>query len=74
MVELHTLTPGGQTATEMAERVVAFLGGAERSLDMALYDVRLPGEPGDLVAQALGTPPPAGWRCGSPTTPTTTSG
>ena len=53
MVEVHTLTPGGQTATEMAERVVAFLGGAERSLDMALYDVRLPGEPGDLVSRAL---------------------
>jgi phosphatidylserine/phosphatidylglycerophosphate/cardiolipin synthase-like enzyme len=37
----------------MAKRVAAFLGEARRSLDLALYDVRLPGEPGDLVAAAL---------------------
>ena len=53
MVELHTLSPGGQTAIEMARRVAGFVDGARRSLDLALYDVRLPGEPGDLVAQAL---------------------
>ena len=53
MVELHTLSPGGQTAIEMARRVAGFIDGARRSLDLALYDVRLPGEPGDLVAQAL---------------------
>ena len=43
------------------------------SLDLALYDVRLPGEPGDVVAAALRDAPGAAWRCGSPTTPTTTS-
>jgi phosphatidylserine/phosphatidylglycerophosphate/cardiolipin synthase-like enzyme len=53
MVELHTLSPGGQTAVEMAQRVAGFIGGARRSLDLALYDVRLPGQPGDLVAEAL---------------------
>jgi phosphatidylserine/phosphatidylglycerophosphate/cardiolipin synthase-like enzyme len=53
MVELHTLSPGAQTAIEMAQRVAGFIGDARRSLDLALYDVRLPGEPGDLVAQAL---------------------
>jgi phosphatidylserine/phosphatidylglycerophosphate/cardiolipin synthase-like enzyme len=37
----------------MAHRVSAFLGEAKRSLDLALYDVRLPGEPGDVVAGAL---------------------
>ena len=37
----------------MARRVAAFLGEARRSLDLALYDIRLPGEPGDLVADAL---------------------
>jgi phosphatidylserine/phosphatidylglycerophosphate/cardiolipin synthase-like enzyme len=37
----------------MARRIVAFLGEARESLDLALYDVRLPGEPGDLVAGAL---------------------
>ena len=34
----------------MARRISSFLGEAQRSLDLALYDVRLPGEPGDLVA------------------------
>ena len=33
--------------------MAAFLGEARRSLDLALYDVRLPGEPGDVVAAAL---------------------
>jgi hypothetical protein len=37
----------------MAQRVAAFLGEARRSLDLALYDVRLPDEPGDIVAAAL---------------------
>ena len=45
------LQPGGDPL-EMARRVARFLGEA-RSLDLALYDVRLPGEPGDLVAGAL---------------------
>ena len=52
-LEVHPLHPGGQTALEMAERVAAFLGEARETLDLALYDVRLPGEPGDVVAQAL---------------------
>ena len=34
---------------------MAFLDEARDSLDLALYDVRLPGEPGDLVAAALRT-------------------
>jgi phosphatidylserine/phosphatidylglycerophosphate/cardiolipin synthase-like enzyme len=38
---------------EMARRIAAFLGEARESLDLALYDVRLPGEPGDVVAGAL---------------------
>jgi phosphatidylserine/phosphatidylglycerophosphate/cardiolipin synthase-like enzyme len=37
----------------VAERLVAWLGGASTSLDLALYDVRLPGEVGDRVAGAL---------------------
>jgi phosphatidylserine/phosphatidylglycerophosphate/cardiolipin synthase-like enzyme len=36
-----------------AERLVDWLGGASRSLDLALYDVRLPGPVGDAVAGAL---------------------
>jgi phosphatidylserine/phosphatidylglycerophosphate/cardiolipin synthase-like enzyme len=53
VIEVHTLEPGSQTALEMATRVADFLGKARRSLDLALYDVRLPDEPGDIVADAL---------------------
>jgi phosphatidylserine/phosphatidylglycerophosphate/cardiolipin synthase-like enzyme len=53
VIDVHTLHPDGQTAMDVARRVTAFLGEARKSLDLALYDVRLPGEPGDLVAGAL---------------------
>jgi len=52
-LELRTLSPGGQTALELARQVAEFLRAARETLDLALYDVRLPGEPGDLVATAL---------------------
>jgi phosphatidylserine/phosphatidylglycerophosphate/cardiolipin synthase-like enzyme len=52
-LEVHTLRPGGETALELARRVAGFLGEARRSLDLALYDIRLPGEPGDIVSAAL---------------------
>jgi phosphatidylserine/phosphatidylglycerophosphate/cardiolipin synthase-like enzyme len=53
VIEAHPLQPGGQTALDVAGRVAAFLGEAHRSLDLALYDVRLPDEPGDVVSEAL---------------------
>ena len=53
MIEAQPLVPNGQTALDVAHRVAAFLGEARRSLDLALYDIRLPGEPGDIVAGAL---------------------
>ena len=52
MIEATPVHPGGD-ALAMARRISAFLGAAKTSLDLALYDVRLPGEPGDLVAAAL---------------------
>jgi phosphatidylserine/phosphatidylglycerophosphate/cardiolipin synthase-like enzyme len=52
-VEVHALRPGGQSALDVARLVCGFVGEARRSLDIALYDVRLPGEPGDLVAGVL---------------------
>lgn len=52
MIEALPLHPGGDPL-EMARRVAAFLGEARESLDLALYDIRLPGEPGDVVAAAL---------------------
>ena len=51
--ELVTLTQGGQQAQDIAARLEAFLGAAERTLDLALYDVRLPGPVGDRIAGAL---------------------
>src|SRR3954469_12790548 len=53
VLEIRTLTDGGQKAHDVADRLVAWLGEARTSLDLALYDVRLPGEVGDRVAGAL---------------------
>jgi phosphatidylserine/phosphatidylglycerophosphate/cardiolipin synthase-like enzyme len=53
VIDVHPLHPGRQTDLEMAQRVAAFIGDAQQTLDLALYDVRLPGEPGDVVAGAL---------------------
>jgi phosphatidylserine/phosphatidylglycerophosphate/cardiolipin synthase-like enzyme len=53
VIEVVPLHPGEQTAVELARRAADFIGAAQRSLDLALYDVRLPGEAGDVVAGAL---------------------
>jgi phosphatidylserine/phosphatidylglycerophosphate/cardiolipin synthase-like enzyme len=53
VIELRTLTDGGQTAEEVAAELVAFLAAARRTLDLALYDVRLPGSVGDTVRDAI---------------------
>jgi phosphatidylserine/phosphatidylglycerophosphate/cardiolipin synthase-like enzyme len=52
VIEALPLHPGGDPL-DMARRIAAFLGEARESLDLALYDIRLPGEPGDVVAAAL---------------------
>src|SRR5215218_7758384 len=53
MLDVRTHTDGGQTAEAVAERVAAWLGAARRTLDLALYDVRLPDAVGDRVAGAI---------------------
>jgi phosphatidylserine/phosphatidylglycerophosphate/cardiolipin synthase-like enzyme len=53
VVDVRTHTDGGQSAEAVAERLTAWLGSARRTLDLALYDVRLPGEVGDRVAGAI---------------------
>ena len=53
MLDVRTLTDSGQSAGAVADRLEAWLSGAEESLDLALYDVRLPGAVGDRVADAL---------------------
>ncbi|MGZ8688397.1 MAG: phospholipase D-like domain-containing protein [Gaiellaceae bacterium] len=52
-VELTTLTDGGQSPSEIAREVAAFLAGAERTLDLALYDVRFETDAGALVLAAF---------------------
>lgn len=52
-IHLRTLTEGGQSAEAIAAEVAGFIDAAERTLDLALYDVRLPGPSGDRVAGAL---------------------
>ena len=52
-IEVVTLEDGGQRAEDVASRLVAWLEAARESLDLALYDVRLPGPVGDDVAAAL---------------------
>jgi phosphatidylserine/phosphatidylglycerophosphate/cardiolipin synthase-like enzyme len=41
VIDVRTLADGGQTSAEIATVLVAFLDGAERTLDLALYDIRL---------------------------------
>lgn len=52
-IEIFTLTDGGQSAEEVANRVAAFIRPAKRSLEIALYDVRLPDPAGSIVAEEL---------------------
>ncbi|HWI21811.1 MAG TPA: phosphatidylserine/phosphatidylglycerophosphate/cardiolipin synthase family protein [Baekduia sp.] len=53
MLKIETLTDGGQEPDDIASKIIGFIAGAQRSLDCALYDIRLPGEIGDRVAQAF---------------------
>lgn len=47
------LRDGGQSADAVAAPIIQLIAGAERSLDLALYDVRLPGAVGDAVAESI---------------------
>jgi phosphatidylserine/phosphatidylglycerophosphate/cardiolipin synthase-like enzyme len=53
VIEIHTLTDGGQEPLDVAHRVAGFLDAAEKTLDIALYDIRLSGEVADVVRGAL---------------------
>ena len=52
-LELRLYRDGGQTAVDVATQVAGFLGAARRSLELALYDIRLHGEAAELVTGAL---------------------
>jgi phosphatidylserine/phosphatidylglycerophosphate/cardiolipin synthase-like enzyme len=47
------LTDGGQGAEGVAELLAAHLGGAQASLDVAIYDLKLDGRPGEIVRAAV---------------------
>ena len=53
MVEVVTLTDGGQDAAFVADRLARFLGDARETLDLALYDLRLDGDAEATVVGAL---------------------
>jgi phosphatidylserine/phosphatidylglycerophosphate/cardiolipin synthase-like enzyme len=53
VIELRTLTDGGQTSLDIAHAVASFLDGAQHSLALALYDVRLHAETAEVVKRAL---------------------
>jgi phosphatidylserine/phosphatidylglycerophosphate/cardiolipin synthase-like enzyme len=53
LIELTTLRDGGQSADDVAVRVVAFLAEARKTLELALYDIDLREEPEQLIAGAL---------------------
>jgi phosphatidylserine/phosphatidylglycerophosphate/cardiolipin synthase-like enzyme len=53
VLDAWTLEDSRQGPESVAERLVAWLGEARAGLDLALYDVRLPGPVGDVVAGAL---------------------
>jgi phosphatidylserine/phosphatidylglycerophosphate/cardiolipin synthase-like enzyme len=53
VLEIETLTDGGQQPLEVARRVAGFIDGAERSLDVAQYDFHLVPETAAVVGGAI---------------------
>jgi phosphatidylserine/phosphatidylglycerophosphate/cardiolipin synthase-like enzyme len=53
LLDIITLSDGGQSADDVARRVAGFLGPAKSTLELALYDVRLPDPTGSIVADEL---------------------
>jgi phosphatidylserine/phosphatidylglycerophosphate/cardiolipin synthase-like enzyme len=52
-IDVITLTDGGQSADQIAKRAADFLRPAASSIELALYDVRLPDPTGSIVADQL---------------------
>jgi phosphatidylserine/phosphatidylglycerophosphate/cardiolipin synthase-like enzyme len=53
MMTVKTLTDGGQQPVEIAQLVRDFLAAAQRSLDIAIYDLKLEGETERIVIGAI---------------------
>lgn len=52
-VEVSFLTDGGQPAERTAAELAAFFQGAQKALDIAIYDLNLTGLPAEQVAQSV---------------------
>ncbi len=52
-IELLTLSDGGQTPADIGRELATFIGAAETSLDIAVYDVRFETDAGALVLATL---------------------
>src|SRR3954447_7875631 len=52
-IDVFTLTDGGQSAEDIAHRLARFLDPTKATLELALYDVRLPDPTGAIVADEL---------------------
>jgi phosphatidylserine/phosphatidylglycerophosphate/cardiolipin synthase-like enzyme len=52
-IDVFTLTDGGQSAEDVARRLARFLNPTKATLELALYDVRLPDPTGGIVADEL---------------------
>ena len=53
LIHVHTLTDGGQTSLDVAQKIAAFVNGARETLELALYDIRLEDGTDDIVRDAL---------------------
>ena len=53
MIDVTTLTDGGQTSADVARMIASYLGAARESLQLALYDLRLQDDTADVVRGAL---------------------
>ena len=52
-VELRTLTDGGQPADDTANALAAYISKAEKTLEVAIYDINLPDPTGAIVRDAF---------------------
>jgi phosphatidylserine/phosphatidylglycerophosphate/cardiolipin synthase-like enzyme len=52
-VEVRTLTDGGQPAEDIAHALADFIGAAEKTLEVAIYDLNLPDPVGETVRAAF---------------------
>jgi hypothetical protein len=52
-LDVAFLTDGGQPASAMLDRLIAFIDASRTSLDLAIYDAHLDGAGGDRLIAAL---------------------